>query len=866
MIKSKNWTLQMIKHSILKQIGKGPAGNINVWLNKVAITGIAVIILTIFSFNAGADFNIDPIHLEHPYILFNKAEIPGLLKRTQTPPYKYIWDNLISRSPEKTSGTVNALIYAITGDEERGLQAREELFAVVDDLPYEGGQSPKLNISGPIGSAGLIYDMIYDLLTPDERLDLSDKMARNGIAPLYNHTWDAWWSKRRQHNYSPVFNAAYGIAAAAILKENPDAITWIERAAMRVQLFLHSQDPAGGFGEGVNYWCMSMRSIFPFMDGLRNLFNIDLYNNPYITDNTGLFVLYNLSPDRRSTLNFNDAGIDRKYDHHLMTRMAKIYPQFAWVVANDIVNLPEGKWETKQWPDKQPVGFGLSDMYSFLWYDAQAVTAPLDELQRSCFFPGIGWTVMRSGWDKNALQFGIISAPKFFGNHEHADRGSIILNAYGERLIIDAGKPFTYDDPIIENWFRGSAGHNLLNVNGEGQTSRENLSAPGHMSRFVSSPSFDYVLTENAGAYNGRVSRWDRHAIFAVPEFVILFDQVELPQPGELEFRYLSPGSCEIILKEDNTSLFPGDNAGSIPGGSSGRYNSENLYGSNFTETDWWKTGLPLPEMTKWSDNEDQTTDLLLKSFFIANPQDNGGEVNSKQEVCSGYQDYRLPATYLTQSYPNVRKANLITVLYPRSADMKKQKKLPQITDLSGNSSIGLKIIRDQKQHLIVGYGETAPFNYGSTGDLIRKNVSVEKLSSNADFASAVFDSIGYLSGYIMIHGTEMIVEDDTTEEHGQVTALHADFPLLAIADFEDNKVQIVFEVFAASGADLRINLPATPEAVSLNGRPIFVNITPFDNQGRKTNVAEFHIPSGRSNVTISYEKGYSLHSSGGGT
>jgi len=86
---------------------------------------------------------------------------------------------------------------------------------------------------------------------------------------------------------------------------------------------------------------------------------------------------------------------------------------------------------------------------------------------------------MRSGWDKDALQFGIVSPPKFFGNHEHDDRGSFILNAYGERLICDAGKPWSYGDPIIEEWFRASAGHNLLFVNGTGQTTREKLAAPG---------------------------------------------------------------------------------------------------------------------------------------------------------------------------------------------------------------------------------------------------------------------------------------------------------------------------------------------------------------------------------------------------
>lgn len=789
--------------------------------NLLPIVIVALAGLSVFSsISRAADYDIDVAALEHPYILFDKADIPQLAQRAKTPPFKYIWENLTQRSPEKTDGVVNAFIYAITGDIERGRAAQKTL-ADLCALPSWGRQ-PKLEVSSKCRPAGLIYDMIYDLLTPVERQTFADKIAKAGIIRLYDDTFQAWWSHRRQHNYSPVFNSAYGIAAMAILKEKPEANVWIKRAAERVQLFLRSQCPSGGFGEGVNYWCMSLRNIFPFMDGLKNHFDLDLYAEPWLTDTTPLFVLYCLSPDRRSTLSFNDAGINRKYDAHVMVRLASAcrQPQIAWVIARDIAGTPAGAIEfdwpgaVPQAPGEKPRAFGLGDIFSFLWYDPKVPTAPLDKLPRSHYFGGIGWTVMRSGWDQNALQFGITSAPKFFGNHEHADRGSIIFNAYGERLICDAGKPATYGDPIIEDWFRGSNGHSLLFVNGTGQTMREKLSDPGRMSRFITTEHFDYVLTENAGPYDGRVKRWDRHALYAAPEFVILFDQVQLPQSGDIEFRYHSPGSRKILL-QDNDAIFPGDNKDAIPGIPRGTAQAKAKYGKDYEQTDWWKTGNPLPEITDWTAEEEQNTDLIVRTFSLT---------DGKQQIHSGYQDYRTPATYLAQSYENIEHADFITLLYPRSTEMKKYRQTPRITDLSSDSFLAVKVVRTKKHHIIAARAGA-------------DEVTVEQLSFNADLAAVALSRDGQLEGSVMVNGTQL--------KYAEKAAIVADLPLTAIATFQADHARIVFEVPAPSGADLRLKLPSNPLNILLDGKPVFASITP------KNNSVELHIPTGRSEVRI---------------
>mgnify|MGYP007132256942 FL=1 len=78
--------------------------------------------------------------LDHPYILFHKKDVPQIAQRSQTAPYKYIWENLTAQPPGKTDGVVNAFIYAITGDVERGGAAHQTL-ADLCALPSWGAKA-----------------------------------------------------------------------------------------------------------------------------------------------------------------------------------------------------------------------------------------------------------------------------------------------------------------------------------------------------------------------------------------------------------------------------------------------------------------------------------------------------------------------------------------------------------------------------------------------------------------------------------------------------------------------------------------------------------------------------------------------------
>jgi Heparinase II/III-like protein/Heparinase II/III N-terminus len=97
--------------------------------------------------------------------------------------------------------------------------------------------------------------------------------------------------------------------------------------------------------------------------------------------------------------------------------------------------------------------------------------------ERSPSFPHGGYFFQRSGWgdgndafaDERFLVFDC--GPLGDGGHGHYDLLSIEVYAYGRPLLVDPGR-FTYaeDDGNLRRWFKGTAAHNTVGVDGLDQT------------------------------------------------------------------------------------------------------------------------------------------------------------------------------------------------------------------------------------------------------------------------------------------------------------------------------------------------------------------------------------------------------------
>jgi len=90
---------------------------------------------------------------------------------------------------------------------------------------------------------------------------------------------------------------------------------------------------------------------------------------------------------------------------------------------------------------------------------------------RHSSFPDGGYFVQRSGWDRDARYLVFDCGPLGDGGHGHYDALAIEAAACGRRLLVDPGR-FTYaeGDPNLRRWFKSTAAHNTVTVDGLDQT------------------------------------------------------------------------------------------------------------------------------------------------------------------------------------------------------------------------------------------------------------------------------------------------------------------------------------------------------------------------------------------------------------
>jgi len=164
------------------------------------------------------------------------------------------------------------------------------------------------------------------------------------------------------------------------------------------------------------------------------------------------------------------------------------------------------------------------------WLGEKALAAQpgAPEAFRSQLFPQAGMAVMRAG-DLRVL---MNAGPFGFGGagHSHADKLSILVDLGEEEILVDAGTYTYVSDPKWRNWFRSTAAHNTVRVDGRDQA------APAGPFRWASKPeviiadwltlaAFDYVDASCAYGLRHR-----RRALLLKPDLLFILDELSGPK------------------------------------------------------------------------------------------------------------------------------------------------------------------------------------------------------------------------------------------------------------------------------------------------------------------------------------------------
>jgi hypothetical protein len=168
----------------------------------------------------------------------------------------------------------------------------------------------------------------------------------------------------------------------------------------------------------------------------------------------------------------------------------------------------------------------------------------------SHFFPDGGFAVMRSGWDRNAICLQMDLGPYGTG-HQHEDKLSFNIDAYGARLVNEAGV-YTYDASPMRKYSLGPAAHNTVFIDGMGQNRRAGpasvmMADPKLPHAWSSDAEFDFVMG-TFGHHEGE--RWGvdrktgfihtRRILFVKPGYFVLVDSVTPPAGDYATHKYES--------------------------------------------------------------------------------------------------------------------------------------------------------------------------------------------------------------------------------------------------------------------------------------------------------------------------------------
>ena len=381
-----------------------------------------------------------------------------------------------------------------------------------------------LRSSATLMTMAIVYDLLFDHLSDDRRIELESVCWERGLARMVENLDCESWASRFDSNWCAVCCAGVAIAALAFARGGHQSsegyLRLAEACARRLWRYFDEYEPGGAWREGLTYWAYGTGLALTLAHALRSATagKVDCFQHP-IMDSIGDFPLRcHLPPDRM--VNFGDA-----YTHpwitpvHLKLAQERGDGRHLWFFQQH-----RGHYRTNQ-----------LDIFRVLWWPHGAVPQAPTMEPASMHYPRVGWTIFRSdGRDTNALivpvKIGTTRDP-----HGHADVGTFIVHAGGTTFLRDLGIPL-YGHPD-ESIFRSTAGHNLPTFDGRGQV-REQPRAGKITHVDLGGPTETLVadLTE-AYAYEP-VRRYNRTFSFHRPDRLEVVDQLELASAVAMEARF----------------------------------------------------------------------------------------------------------------------------------------------------------------------------------------------------------------------------------------------------------------------------------------------------------------------------------------
>jgi hypothetical protein len=479
---------------------------------KICLILFLIIIFASIEVIASERTNEFPINL-----LFNRSDVPKIRENTKLPIFKEFWQSLLETDASKDKNFMRqAFVYVVTGDRKRGEQAKNVMLKSLEMERWDMYMNHKEQTMGFLWAGrmtawmSLSYDWLYDLLTPKEREAVLQQIAEKGCAPIYRSLYgmrypetvkkwqftpeyqkkydvpdmSRWPIILGHNNFRMVNSGGFSLGIFTLMGKDKRADKWLEMLLDSFNRITDLYETDGSYDEGVSYCNYATEYLLYLMDVINRKLNIELFD----AINFVGMMEYDLAmymphfQEPRGSVNFGDAGNSLKSDIGF------------WVARKSRDGLSQ--YIALNYPGKQ-------DIFSLLYYDPTVKPIPPGKIgyfKKADF----DWITTRTGYEIDDLVVAMRSGPPT--NHEHADRNSILLKAYGEILLADHKHP-TYNYRNPEWLLRTSLAHNTVMIDGQGHqyhNGEEGTNASKAEAKIVRSgqrESYDFWASDATQAY-----------------------------------------------------------------------------------------------------------------------------------------------------------------------------------------------------------------------------------------------------------------------------------------------------------------------------------------------------------------------------
>ncbi len=451
-----------------------------------------------------------------------------------------------------------AFLYSFTGDEAMGERGKEFLLHVCrfNTWNHPWMKSHGIQMYYPVGytayRVAMAFDLLYPLLSPVERILVREALLQKAIIPAYlgevldNHI------PSNTSNHLGVSCTGALLAAIVLLGEDP-ANPYLEPylSGILSKLEAHIDAgylPDGSYAEPFAYFHMDGEMTVKAMACLLKNFGIDWTETKGI-GKAWLYSTYTSTTSGQGCLDMGDAldFWDQNGTKPLLWASNRLRDVFAW--------------DRYLWTKGTEISNKLeADFYDYLWAPVNLDPIPITQLPPSKWFWAKGFACFRQGWDHDDLHLLYKAGPH--SNHYHLDQGNILLRYGGETLLDEGGYADYYFNGYYLSFYKQAVAHNtvLIGKYPESQNTgdlRNQVKALNRYPRILSCSTgniIDALESELSPVYKRRVNEFRRSIVFPKPDYLILFDKIDLCKPELIQWLFHSSSKDSIHL--NNSTCF----------------------------------------------------------------------------------------------------------------------------------------------------------------------------------------------------------------------------------------------------------------------------------------------------------------------